>query len=101
TGRLPFEAATSMQVMFGHCSAEIPDPRKLAADIPPRITQIILRAMAKSPADRYAPPREMLGDLRVVLAGATACASDAKPAAVALVKKLQPAAPIMETPPLA
>jgi len=38
---------------------EPPDPRKLNADVPPELAAVILKAMAKAPADRYASAAEM------------------------------------------
>jgi serine/threonine protein kinase/formylglycine-generating enzyme required for sulfatase activity len=92
TGRLPFEAASSMQVMFGHCSSPIPDPRKLAADVPDGVAKIIARAMAKNSTERYANAREMLVDLRAALTSASTAAPDARPAAAALVSNPSPPA---------
>jgi formylglycine-generating enzyme required for sulfatase activity len=69
TGKPPFDAASSMQMMFAHCSAPIPDPRQLGKDIPESVTRIVTKALAKNPPDRYANAREMLADLRAVLAG--------------------------------
>ncbi len=71
TGKPPFEAATSMQVMFAHCSAPVPDPRELAADVPIECVEIVSKSLAKNPNDRYASAKDMLNDLRAVLAGQT------------------------------
>jgi formylglycine-generating enzyme required for sulfatase activity len=71
TNKPPFEAESSMQVMFAHCSAPIPDPRSLAADVPEDCVRILTRALAKDPNDRYATARDLLADLRGVLGGAT------------------------------
>jgi serine/threonine protein kinase len=65
TGKNPYEESSSViQVMFGHCQGEIPEPRSVNASIPPACSAIIARAMAKSPADRYQSAGEMLADLR-------------------------------------
>ncbi|MEJ7761717.1 MAG: serine/threonine-protein kinase, partial [Thermomicrobiales bacterium] len=61
TGRLPFEASNPMAVMLAHIQRPVPNPREVAPDaaIPPAIEAVVLRAMAKDPADRYATATEM------------------------------------------
>ena len=66
TGKPPFAAATSMQVMFAHCSAPIPNPADLT-NVPESVTRIMAKAMAKNPPDRYEGAKEMLADLRAAL----------------------------------
>jgi serine/threonine protein kinase len=75
TGKPPFEAASSLQVMFAHCSAAIPDPRELSPDVPDACIEIVRKALAKDPSERYANAREMLADLRAVLGGQTVTAA--------------------------
>jgi len=69
TGKPPFEAASSMQVMFAHCSSPIPDPRQLVGDVPPGCVEVLTKALAKNPAERYASARDMFNDIRAVLGG--------------------------------
>ncbi|HTL30562.1 MAG TPA: bifunctional serine/threonine-protein kinase/formylglycine-generating enzyme family protein [Tepidisphaeraceae bacterium] len=69
TGKPPFEAASSMQVMFAHCSAPIPDPRSSNVDAPDGCVEILQKALAKNPEDRYSTAKAMLADLRAVLGG--------------------------------
>jgi hypothetical protein len=38
---------------------EPPDPRSFNADVPVELAAVILKAMAKTPADRYATAAEM------------------------------------------
>jgi serine/threonine protein kinase/formylglycine-generating enzyme required for sulfatase activity len=71
TGKPPFEAASSMQVMFAHCSAPIPDPRAMNIDAPEGVVEILQKALAKNPDERYATAKAMLADLRAVLSGAS------------------------------
>jgi serine/threonine protein kinase len=71
TGKPPFEAPSSMQVMFAHCSAPIPDPRAMNIDAPEGVVEILQKALAKNPEDRYATAKAMLADLRAVLSGAS------------------------------
>jgi eukaryotic-like serine/threonine-protein kinase len=75
TGKNPYQDSNSViQVMFGHCQGEIPEPRAVNAGIPAACSSIIARAMAKTPEERYQSAGEMLADLEAVaatLSGAT------------------------------
>src|SRR3989441_12407127 len=54
TGRVPFEADTTWALVAKHLEEEPPDPRRFNADVPPALAAVIMKAMAKNPADRYA-----------------------------------------------
>ena len=69
TGDNPYgESASVVQVMYAHCKQAVLDPRERNPRIPPACSQIVARAMAKSPEDRYQNPAEMLADLEAVVA---------------------------------
>jgi urea transport system substrate-binding protein len=78
TGAQPYqEAGSIVQIMFAHCKAEPLDPRKVNPAIPQACSQIVQRATAKRPEDRYQTAEEMLADLNAVIAtlsGATTIA---------------------------
>ena len=68
-GRHPFAAARSIvQVMFGHCQGERPDPRSINKLVPEACAAIVERAMAIRPEERYQSAEEMLADLTAVQA---------------------------------
>ena len=67
TGKPPFEAASSMQVMFSHCSAPIPNPCELNADTPQACAEVLNKALAKDPNQRYPNARAMFKDLQAIL----------------------------------
>jgi formylglycine-generating enzyme required for sulfatase activity len=94
TGRMPYSAETSMQILYAHCTAPVPDPRKAAPDagIPDAAAEVVLRAMAKQPADRFPDAAAMLAALEraavapddvMATVAATAAAATVKPAATA------------------
>jgi serine/threonine protein kinase/tetratricopeptide (TPR) repeat protein len=60
TGRLPFEADSPTQVVLMHLSTEPPDPRKVAPErnIPEVLVQLVSRALAKEPKNRYSDADE-------------------------------------------
>lgn len=53
TGRKPYNAATPIELSMQHLHAPIPKAKQLVRDLPAEVDQIIVRAMAKSPEDRY------------------------------------------------
>ncbi len=59
TGRVPFEAETTWALVAKHLEEQAPDPRSLNAEVPEGLAKVILKAMAKAPADRYSTASEM------------------------------------------
>ncbi|MCH5183223.1 MAG: protein kinase [Oscillospiraceae bacterium] len=53
TGTLPFKANSPMAVAAMQVNDEPPNPRDLVLSIPVGVSQIILKAMMKNPADRF------------------------------------------------
>ncbi len=72
TGECPFVAETPLAVAMMHIHNPLRPPRQLKSDIPESIERIILRAMAKSPEDRFQTAEEMAEALRAALAAAPA-----------------------------
>jgi serine/threonine protein kinase len=60
TGRVPFTADTPLAVILKQVSDPLPLPSMLKPDIPEPIERVILKALAKEPADRYPTAAEFL-----------------------------------------
>ncbi|HSL43397.1 MAG TPA: serine/threonine-protein kinase [Anaerolineales bacterium] len=60
TGSVPFMAETPLAVLFKHISDPLPLPSSAKPDIPPSIEQVVLKALAKDPRDRFATATEFL-----------------------------------------
>src|SRR5215212_98259 len=60
TGRVPFLADTPLAVLFKHISDPLPLPSLVKPDIPPSIEQVILKALAKDPKDRFSTAEEFV-----------------------------------------
>ncbi len=58
-GHPPFEAETPMAVLLKHINDPLPRPCSLKPEISPTIERVILKALAKNPADRYQTADEM------------------------------------------
>jgi len=71
TGDLPFDAETSMGIILKHISEPPPSPRTLRPDLPEMVEQVLVRALAKDPAQRYQEVTEFVTDLQRAAAGET------------------------------
>lgn len=63
TGRVPFEADSSMGVVVKHITETPPPPRQFNPDIAPAVEKVILTAMEKDPAKRYQSAEAMIAAL--------------------------------------
>jgi beta-lactam-binding protein with PASTA domain len=83
TGVVPFEGETAVAVAFKQVSAEPLPPSALNPSLPHSLDAVVLRALAKNPAERYADADELIAALEYERAtlpaftGATAAAPDA------------------------
>lgn len=69
TGRLPFEGTDSVSVAVKQVNEMPPAPRSINPDIDPVLEAIIMKAMAKDPAQRFASAQDMRQALNDYLAG--------------------------------
>ncbi len=67
TGKLPFKGDNAVEIALKHLKEPMPSIRKELPDIPQSIENIILRATAKNPKNRYNDAREMYEDLKTCL----------------------------------
>lgn len=61
-GTLPFQAETPFAMMYKHFDEQPPQPRAINPDLPEPLEQVVLRAMAKSPNDRYPSAKQLADD---------------------------------------
>ena len=59
TGRRPFTAEVSNDVLDLHISAPAPDPREFQPSLKPELSTIIIRCLEKSPDNRYPSAKEL------------------------------------------
>ena len=81
TGRVPFSAETPMAVVVKHINDPLPMPRKLNQSLPEAVERVILKALAKSPADRYQTAGEFVKGLAAAVGEAGPLAQPAHPPA--------------------
>jgi serine/threonine-protein kinase len=63
TGYTPFDADTPLAILMKHLNDPLPLPSQLDPDLPPSLEQVVLKALAKSPADRFQSAKEMAAAL--------------------------------------
>lgn len=71
TGRVPFEAENSVAVAKMHVDMQPEPPQKLNPTIPAQLGEIVLKAMSKQPAKRYACAADFEEDLKKVVVSPT------------------------------
>ncbi|MDD6224140.1 MAG: Stk1 family PASTA domain-containing Ser/Thr kinase, partial [bacterium] len=67
TGTLPFRGDNAVEIALKQLRDEIPSIRKKNSAIPQSVENVVLRATAKNPKNRYADAKEMHADLLTVL----------------------------------
>src|SRR5215213_3334691 len=72
TGQLPFHAPTPIALMFMHMNEPVPPVRAQRPDLSDAVNQVIQKATAKRPADRYADVTTLIRELRQALASGPA-----------------------------
>ena len=70
TGRVPFAKDVDAAVIWAHVEETPTAPSGLVPSLPPGIDEVIARAMAKDPGDRYPTCREFIGAAVAVTGGA-------------------------------
>ncbi len=63
TGNPPFPEGTALQKLLNHGSQPPPDPRSWRDDMSDDLYEILMKMMAKRPADRYQRPQDLINDL--------------------------------------
>lgn len=64
TGRVPFTGKTPTEVLQKHLKEPVPAPNTFNPSIPQEVSEVILRALAKSPENRFSSCESLLSALR-------------------------------------
>jgi tetratricopeptide (TPR) repeat protein len=93
TNTLPFTADTATGVLMRHLTEPPPPPTRANPALPPAVEQVILKALSKSPADRYGKAGELAAALEIALSPAAiptpeTVAPPARPKAEAVIATL-------------
>jgi serine/threonine-protein kinase len=63
TGRAPFIGDSPVAIAYMHVKEDPVPPSRLNPDVPPTLDAVVLKAMAKNPANRYETAEELRADL--------------------------------------
>lgn len=67
TGKLPFKGENAVEIAIKQMREAIPSVCKISPDIPQSVENVVLRACAKNPKNRYETAREMFEDIKTCL----------------------------------
>lgn len=67
TGKLPYHGDNAVEIALKHLKEPLPSIRDELPSIPQSVENIIIKATAKNPKNRYADAKEMLEDLKTCL----------------------------------
>ena len=62
-GSPPFEGETAVDIVIKHMNEKVPSICRIRPDVPMEMDMFMQKAMAKSPAERYATPQEFIAAL--------------------------------------
>ncbi len=69
TGETPFKSETVMGLLRQHCKSPAPDPRSIHAGIGEAAARLVLRMLAKSPAERFGSHAELRDCMEKAMSG--------------------------------
>ena len=67
TGDTPFTGDNALAVAYQRMDHDVPAPSTVIAGVPPQFDELVLRATARDPADRYADARDMGAELDAIV----------------------------------
>ena len=67
TGKLPFRGDNAVEIALKHMKDPIPSIRKINPDIPQSVENVIIKATAKNPNNRYNDVKEMHKDIKTCM----------------------------------
>src|SRR5574344_2479518 len=67
SGTLPYKGDNAVEIALKHLKEPLPSIRKELPDLPQSVENVILRACAKNPKNRYTDAREMHDDIKTCL----------------------------------
>ncbi len=89
TGQRPYANENPVAVIYKHINESIPPPRSLRSDLPEEVEQVLFKALAKTPKNRYQRMDDFLTDLHQTypLASAVSIPQSRPPVTSAKIKK--------------
>ena len=75
TGRVPYTAETPVAVIFKHIQDPLPPARSLNPVLPDSVERVILKALSKTPEDRYQTAGDMVRAIQAAISDPSAVAA--------------------------
>lgn len=69
TGRIPFRANTPMAILLKKNQDALPRPTQFVSDLPQAVENVLIKALARKPDDRYQSVEELLYAMESLLGG--------------------------------
>ncbi len=69
TGRPPFTGEYEASVLYSIANEPVTPPTKVSRDVSSDLEKVVLKALEKSPGDRYQSMKEMIKDLKTIHSG--------------------------------
>jgi serine/threonine protein kinase/Tol biopolymer transport system component len=89
TGYVPFESKVLSEAVYKHVHSQPPSPLEIRPDLPPQLSAIILRCLAKDPGARYATAGDLAAALRAFVPASPAAVTPSSVATVASERPLR------------
>ena len=67
TGKLPFKGENAVEIAIKQMREPIPSVKSISPDIPQSVENVVLKACAKNPKNRYDTAREMFEDIKTCM----------------------------------
>ncbi|MBM4051085.1 MAG: hypothetical protein FJ279_38800, partial [Planctomycetes bacterium] len=102
TGTLPFEAESTVGVMYHHCCTRPRSPRDIRPGISQSLANVCLNAMLKVSANRYQTMDEFIADLDRAMSGQSVkmrAIEDVRAPGRVETRRLAPSEPVSQAPP--
>ncbi|WP_232064885.1 protein kinase domain-containing protein [Mycobacterium cookii] len=67
TGQTPFSGDTALSIAYQRLETDVPRPSTVIDGVPPQFDELVERATARDPADRYADGHDMAAELAAIV----------------------------------
>ena len=67
TGQTPFSGDTALSIAYQRLDTDVPPPSTVIDGVPPQFDELVERATARDPADRYADGQDMGAELAAIV----------------------------------
>ena len=67
TGQLPFMSNDPLEIVYSHIASQAIVPHQINSEIPPALSKIVMKLMAKNAENRYQTAGGLLADLEICL----------------------------------